>query len=131
MTTWIIPCNVKYYDVVSAFECLHKLDWKQSSRIEVGDEVYIYVGVPYKSIMFKCRANKVNLPSVEIDDSQFVIQGDNYINYGNYMELELIAKYSEGQLGLDRLNKNGLQGSIQGPRRADGALLRLLDSLNS
>lgn len=130
MTTWIIPCNVKYYDVIGAFEYLHQIDWKQSSKVEIGDEVFIYVGVPYKAIMFKCRVNKVNLPEAEIDDFQFVIQGDNFINYGNYMELELIKKYSEGQLGLNRLAESGLQGNVQGPRRAEGALLNLLNSSN-
>ena len=131
MTTWIIPCNVKYYDIIGAFEQLHRLNWKQSRKIEVGDEVYIYVGVPFKAIMFKCIVKKINLPEIEIDDSQFVIMGDKYLNYGNYMELELIQKFKEGQLKLEKLVENGLQGSVQGPRRADESLLRLFHSMNS
>ena len=117
MTTWIIPCNVKYYDIIGAFEHLHRLNWKQSRKIEVGDEVYIYVGVPFKAIMFKCIVKKINLSEIEIDDSQFVIMGDKYLNYGNYMELELIQKFKEGQLKLEKLVENGLQGIVQGPRR--------------
>lgn len=128
MTSWIIPCNIKYYDVMGAFNKLSKLDWKQSTNIENGDLVYIYVGKPYQSVMFKCRVNKVNLPVVEIDDSEFVISGDVYVNYGNYMELELLAKYTSGSLSFDRLVECGLTGRIYGPRRASGAVLELLSS---
>lgn len=47
MEQWIIPCNVKYYDVQGAFKKLKCLDWKQSNKsIRVGDEVFIYIGSP-------------------------------------------------------------------------------------
>jgi 5-methylcytosine-specific restriction protein A len=129
MTTWIIPCNTKYYDVIGAFSSLPRIDWKQSSKIDVGDEVFVYVGRPYKAILFKCRVTKTNLPKTEIDDSAFVIDGENYLNYGNYMELELEKKFEENQLSLDVLIQNGLQGNVQGPRRPNESLQRLLDSV--
>ena len=40
---WIIPCNLKYYDVVGAFGKFDRLNWKQSTNIEVGDIVYVYI----------------------------------------------------------------------------------------
>lgn len=44
MEQWIIPCNIKYYDVIGAFNELKCLDWKQSCKsINVGDEIYIYI----------------------------------------------------------------------------------------
>ena len=46
MKSWIIPCNLSYYNVVGAFDSLTSVDWKQSSNVEVGDIVYIYVGRP-------------------------------------------------------------------------------------
>lgn len=61
MVEWIIPCNLKYYNVISAFEKLQCVDWIQSAKsINVGDIVYIYVGFPIKAIKFKCKVNKVN-----------------------------------------------------------------------
>lgn len=57
---------------------------------------------------------EVNKPKSTIDDSQFVIKGDNYINYGNYMELELLNKLDDDQLDLEFLQDNGLKGNIQG-----------------
>ena len=39
---WIIPCNLKYYDVGGAFTNLKSIDWKQSNKsIAVGDIVYV------------------------------------------------------------------------------------------
>lgn len=36
---WIIPCNVKYYDIIGAFKELKKIEWKQSVNIKVNDIV--------------------------------------------------------------------------------------------
>lgn len=120
MTDWIIPCNLKYYDVKGAFSKFKAIDWKQSAKnICVGDIVYIYVGKPISAIKYKCRVNKTNLSQIEIDDSEFIINGENYENYGNHMELELIREYADTELTLDMLVENGLKGNIQGPRRVD------------
>lgn len=120
MTEWIIPCNLKYYDVKGAFSKFKAIDWKQSAKnICVGDIVYIYVGKLISAIKYKCRVNKTNLSKVEIDDSEFVINGENYENYGNHMELELIREYADTELTRDMLVENGLKGNIQGPRRVD------------
>ena len=120
MTERIIPCNLKYYDVKGAFSKFKAIDWKKSAKnICVGDIVYIYVGKPISAIKYKCRVNKTNLSKVEIDDSEFVINGENYENYGNHMELELIREYAGTELTRDMLVENGLKGNIQGPRRVD------------
>ena len=131
MANWIIPCNLKYYDVLGAFGKLSRIDWKQSAKnIAVNDMVYIYVGRPIMAIKFKCRVNKINLTSIEIDDSEFVIIGDNYVNYGNHMELELITSY-DNELTLDKLVVHGLRGNIQGPRRVVEELQEFIDTINS
>ena len=128
MSTWIIPCNLSYYNVVGAFNTFAQIDWKQSTNIQVGDTVYIYVGRPVKAVLFKCIATKTNLPKAEVDDSAFVINDIEYGNYGNYMELKWIEKYPEDKFTLDKLIAEGLRGNIQGPRRIDGRLLMLLSS---
>ena len=123
MERWIIPCNPKYYDVIGAFKKMKRIDWKQSAKaIEVGDEVYIYVGVPVKAIKYRCKVNKVNLKHIEIDDSEFVINGEPYELYGNHMELELIEEFNDVRYSLEKLRENGLKGNIQGPRRVKGLI---------
>ena len=121
MGEWIIPCNLKYYNVVGAFNKLKKIDWKQSTpSIEVGDIVYIYVGKPVAAVKYKCKVNKVNLNDIEIDDSEFIIVGDNYVGYGNHMELELLESFDDNKWSISVLRENGLAGNIQGPRRNNG-----------
>ncbi len=118
MERWIIPCNTSYYDVVGAFKKLPKIDWKQSKpNMAIGDEVYIYVTKPIMAVLYKCRITKVNFPSVEIDDKEFVIDGLNYEHYGNYMELELVESYSADQLTRELLVNHGLKGNLQGPTK--------------
>ena len=128
MATWIIPCNIRYYDVIGAFNRLNRIDWKQSTNIEPSDTVYIYVGKPYQAILYKCRVTKANLTSCEIDDSEFVLIGDNYVNYGNHMELQLERVFMENQLSFSKLKQEGLKGYIQSPRRANDRIQKLLDS---
>lgn len=120
MVQWIIPCNINLYDVIGAFEKFKCIDWKQSNHsISVGDEVFIYVGKPISSIMYKCKVNKANFNKPKIDDSEFVLNGETYQNYGNYMELELSEKYDISRFHIDILVANGLKGRIQGPRRVN------------
>ena len=123
MEECIIPCNIKCYDVENAFKKLKRIDWKQSNKsIMVGDIVYIYVGNSVKAIKYKCKVNKVNLDHIEIDDSEFVLDGEPYENYGNHMELELLEEYDNFKYSLSALRANGLRGNIQGPRRVLGIL---------
>lgn len=49
-----MACNLKNYDILSDFNSLTKIYWKQSIKnIQVGEEVYIYVGAPYKAVMYR------------------------------------------------------------------------------
>jgi hypothetical protein len=43
MTEWVITSNTKAYDVVGAFMKLDTVDWKQSTNVEVGDIIYIFM----------------------------------------------------------------------------------------
>lgn len=127
LNEWIIPCNPSQYDVIGAFNELNKIEWKQSTNIQVGDIVYIYVGEPFKEIKYKCVAKKVNLDSAsKIDDSKFILDGSNYENYGRYMELELIKEYVEKQYSLVKIKKHGLK-SVRGPIKVKEELCNYID----
>lgn len=120
MTQWIIPCNINLYDVKGAFEKFKCIDWKQSNRsIQVGDDVFIYVGKPVSAIMYRCKAIRVNYENTVVDDAEFVINGESYENYGNYMELQLEEVYEPSRFSTSVLVENGLKGRIQGPRRVN------------
>lgn len=130
MENWIIPCNPRFYDVIGAFTKLKRIDWKQSVKnINVDDIVYIYVGKPIMAILFKCKVRKINLPEIEIDDREFVIDGTNYEHYGNHMELELIEKYADNQITMNDLIECGMKGRVQSPRRTDDTIQEYIDNI--
>ena len=60
--TWLIPANPKYYDVEAAFAAQDTIRWKQSSRVAVGDTIYLYVAAPVSSILYQCKAVEVDIP---------------------------------------------------------------------
>lgn len=123
MNEWIVPCNLKYYNVTGAFEKLDKIDWKQSNKnIQPDDIVYIYVGKPVQAIIYKCRVNKVNISGIEIDDSEFVIDGTNYESYERHMELELINIYDKNIISIEKMKENGIKGNIQCTRKVQSEL---------
>lgn len=118
---WVIICNPAFYDVLGAFKNFNCIEWKQSTNIQKGDTVYIYLARPYKEIRYKCRALEVDLKTPTIDDSEYVLDGDPYKDYGRYVRLELVTEYNENQCPYTELKKHGLK-SVQGPSRASEEL---------
>ncbi len=104
---WIIPANPKYFDVIHHFQNEDSIEWKQSSKVEIGDIVYIYMANPYSSILYKCEALEINKP---------YIYQDKNLKMQKVMKLKLIEKYEEGKISFERLQKWGIT-SIRGPRK--------------
>lgn len=122
MTSWIVPCNLKYYDVVGAFNDLNTLDWKQSSKnIQTGDLIFIYVSSPVQAIKYLCKVNKANLHSRDIDDSKYRIVEEKYVSAPMQMEIQLLHKF-DNELTMNFLTKMGVKGRIQRTRRMDPLL---------
>jgi 5-methylcytosine-specific restriction protein A len=126
MSEWIIICNPNKYRVEEAFDNLKRIDWKQSTNVEVGDIAYIYEGKPISQIRHKCIVNKVNLSEIEIDDSEYTIDGRGFVNYKRHMELELIHKYKTVIPQYKELKEHGLT-QTQGPSRASDKLTKFLN----
>ena len=123
---WIIPCNPKYYDIVSAFENLDTIEWSQSTNTTVGDTVYIYVGEKYKSIMFKCEVVAADQYGNRSVDDYPYYKDFSKDNNARYMKLKLIEKYPAGQYPLKELKENGLS-SVQGRSKATVQLMKYLE----
>ena len=126
MKYWIIPCNVKTYDAIGAFNELKLIDWKQSKNLKsakINDIVMIYLSKPFSCVKYICKIKKVNMTKEIIDDKKFVINGDNYTNYGNYMRIEFIKEIEENLITLNELHNHGMKGNVQGPRLLRNELL--------
>lgn len=115
--SWVIPSNVKIYDVINMFDKdeIRKGSktsyWTQSKGIKKGDTVYIYVGSPYSSIMFKTTVRKTNI--------EVLYPGQD--KPWTMMEIRLEKKIPQGKYSLERLKAFGLE-YIRGPRHIPKAL---------
>ena len=50
---WMISANWKVYNHARAFERWGFIDWRQKSKYNIGDIVYIYCTRPFMKIMYK------------------------------------------------------------------------------
>ena len=103
---WIVPANPKYYDVINCFNNNDTIIWKQSSKIEVGDIIYMYVAEPYSAILYKCKAIEGNIPYEYKDDN---------LSMKKVMKIKLIKKYNQDEYPFNKIKVFGVT-SIRGPR---------------
>lgn len=115
---WLVPSNPKYYDVITAFLQEEVIEWKQSSDVRVGDIVYLYVGAPYSAILYKCRAEEVNIPYHYETD---------YLTIKRVMKIRLLHTYDKEFMPLSRMREEfGIYG-VRGPRSVPNSLKMELD----
>lgn len=117
---WLIPCNPKKYDVITAFSNLDLIDWRQNNNIISDDIVYIYVSKPFQQIMFKTLVIQSDIPydKVNLDDSKYNL--DSFLSEQpskRYMRLKLLDYFNDDYLKLNQLIKNGLPKAPQGAMR--------------
>lgn len=103
---WIIPANPKYYDIINCFNDTDILTWKQSNNINIGNFVYLYVGAPYSSILYKCEVLEVNIP-YEYKDKN--------LSMSKVMKIKLLRKYDKNKFTFEKLKSYGIK-AIRGPR---------------
>lgn len=125
MTTWVIPCNERYYDHKSAFANLETIDWRQSTNVEKGDIVYIYVGRPRCCILYKCVVIEAGIRNPDTSDSIYE-RGDGLRFSSKYMRLKLVNDFKDGELPYRLLKANGLK-SVQGPSKVSEDLARFIE----
>ena len=113
---WLIPANPKYYDIINAFNNTNIITWKQSSNIEVGDIIYLYVAEPYSKIFYKCRAVEVDIP--------YTYQDKN-LKIDKVMKIELLENLSNKNYNFKYLNSLGIK-AIRGPRKINENLIKKL-----
>ena len=128
MADWIIPCNPEFFDVLGAFEKLGSVDWTQSAPgIEKGDMVFIYVARPVQAVALRCIATEVMIPGDQADHSDAEFEKGDSFETGShyYMRLKLDKWIPPGMITFEKMQKAGLKGNIQGPRRVPDELREL------
>ena len=106
---WLIPANPKYYDIIHCFDHQKEIIWKQSSNIQVGDTIYLYVAEPYGKVYYKCIATEVDIP-YDYQDQNLRIQ--------KVMKIELIKRLDNKNYNFAYLKEQGIT-AIRGPRKIE------------
>ena len=132
-TIWLIPCNPKLFNVTAAFANLPSIDWRQSTKVNAGDVVYIYCGLPYSKIMYKTVATKTYIPKEEMDTSDTIYDlTDDPIGITpkfGYMRLQMIKHLNIDELHLNTLVEHGLKKAPQGPLKMKDSLLAYVENI--
>lgn len=108
MNNWIMPCNINYFDIIKRFEESDYVVWRRGAKIEEGDEIYIYVGVPFSKILYKCVVEDSDVNSTVVDQNSYARIG-GFEKNKRYMQLKLVHVYKEG-ISLEKLKQIGLFG---------------------
>ena len=92
--SWIIPCNVKYFNVVEHFKSNNVIYWKRGAGEKVGDFVYVYVGTPYKQIMYRCIVLDDQVDNETMAKNTYATKGNKGSAFNRYMKLQKDYSFS-------------------------------------
>lgn len=113
---WIIPCNIKRFNVIEHFQKTDVVVWKNSFTIRTGDIVYIYLGAPYGEIRYRCIVIGDNVDQETLNANPYAISDKPSNNYFSkkikYVVLKLDSEFPKGLLTLSKLKERGL-GQVQ------------------
>ncbi|MBM7643605.1 MmcQ/YjbR family DNA-binding protein [Streptococcus loxodontisalivarius] len=104
---WIIPANLKYYDIDKEFEENEEVLWTQKASIKAGDFVLIYITAPTRAVRYICQVLEADLPNHAYRDEPSIKK---------LMKLRLIKTYADSDLDFERLKSLGVK-AVRGPRR--------------
>lgn len=124
MKHWLYPANPKYYRVFEAFDS-PRTYWPISTKVEIGDIIYIYLSAPHKQIGYMCDVEEIgiDLPEIEGDIMPyFITVPSSKKPMKQFMKLKVRGRFElhqETKLSLDNLRINGLNGMLMGARNLD------------
>ena len=126
---WIVPCSVKFYDVVGHLNEKKSIVWRKVSALKEGDTVYLYIGAPYSEIKYRCRIVNDDVDEQTLSENSYAIKDTENKRKQKYLMLILEYTYPDGVLSLEKLRANGL-GQTQTQARTDRKLQVFIDSVN-
>lgn len=124
--SWVLPCNLKLFDLVSHLESSDSVIWKRLRSVKEGDVVYIYIGAPYSEIRYKGVVESIRVDKELLTKHPYAEQ---FIRLSCEDELFKIAvefEFPSGKYTFKNLKSYGL-GQVQTMARADRRLKRYLE----
>ena len=104
MRSWILPCNIKKYDIIEHFKKNNIAVWKYHHGIIDNDIAYIYISSPFQEVKYKCRVISKRADE-EIVNAHPYAKRDNITRY---IVLELEKEYPSKLITYKNLKECGL-----------------------
>lgn len=132
MSTWLLSSGNKKFQLD---ECLKKygyVDWTQTRKVEVGDDVFVYISKPIGVVKYKMKVERVNMTFGETTDNEEFWLDKSVYERGKKRDrffrlvLEKILPDDE-ELTFEGLSYNGL-GGVQGMQKLIGKKLSYLEN---
>ena len=114
--SWLEPANPKYYDVAAAFKVSSEITWKQNTKVQAGDTVYLYMTAPIKALCYQCQVLEAGIESEEFAPKKL-------------MRLKLIQTYPPEYCSFETLKSLGVK-AIRGARKAPKSVDEYLAKFN-
>ena len=115
----IVPANPAYYDLEQDFRRDGMINWKQTGKVSVGDDIFIYMAAPVSAVMYRCKVIESDIP--------YVYNGRN-VSMKKIMKLKLVKRYSKDFLTREKLRAHGV-AAVRSARYMPESLLEELDLL--
>ena len=127
-TYWLISCNDHIFNIDDCLNENTTVDWHASFFPKIGDIVFIYRTRPLQKICYMLKTIKTNIPYEEsADDFKYWMEEHSFDEMAKpgelYHRLELIETIDNPGLHLNMLQRQGMKGVPQGPRKLSGPLL--------
>lgn len=126
MNCWLIPCNVKNFDIVRHFDANDTAFFKKNRALAVGDIVYIYVASPYSSVRYKGEVIRTGISSSNLPD----IYQTKRLDGGSYIEVRKTLVFPENLISRETLQENGV-GQVVNQQSINGKALDYLLSVEN
>ena len=130
---WVVPCNLKHFNVEEHFASNREVVWSNSFTMKTGDTAYIYVASPESAIRYRCKVIADTVDEQRLLENSYAIPKHESHNYfvrkNKYVILKLDRIYPKGFLSLTKLRAHGL-GQVQMQARASKDLNQFLTEVD-
>lgn len=105
---WVLPANPNYFDIFEYMKNRKTVEWKQTKNINVGDNVYIYIGAPVSAIIYKTVVLEKDI--------------NNYYSDRKTMILKILKEYDRDKYTFNKVKEYDLR-AVRGPRKMPKKLI--------
>jgi len=125
MTTWIVPCNSKFFDIQSHLNDCDEIVWQTSSDMKPNDQVYVYVcgHAETGEIKYKGWIKEIHLSDTYVNQNSYCIRPTKQRK--DYVLIKIEKSFSDGMFPLKELRSHGLN-QFQKQSKASADLIEYL-----